>query len=304
MLWLLSSLAFALSCGDPFTAEEFTELVDRAEAALDNDDVMGHGQTWIRMKESLPCMEEPLPTEQWARYLIGYAIIRHATGEEWRAPVITALTIHPEVPRDYGHDDIRLFPQPPEEPLRGLPLAPDESFLLDGRPIELAPPRLEGPHVLQLEGEPFKTRLVIDDDFPPDWLAPPETFAPAPRPEPEEVAEDTEPDQPKRDKPVREKKEKPERAPRAAADRKRSPVLPIAGGTLAALGTTAALASYFGATGDDAEFDSPREWNRATLVNAVGWTAAGVGAGLVTVHLVGGATVNVGPGQVRFHARF
>ncbi|TNE87474.1 MAG: hypothetical protein EP330_18595 [Deltaproteobacteria bacterium] len=287
---LLTAAAHALGCADPFTAEEFVQLVEEADDALDHDDVMAHGQTWVRMKESLPCMEEPVPAEAWARYLIGYAILRHATGENWRAPLITALGIDPDIARDYGHEDIRQFPVPPDEGYRGLPLAPGERFLLDGKPLNTAPPRLDGPHILQLAGERYVTRLVIDREFPSDWLAPPETFAPPAASEPAPVEPEVD--------------ERSEKTPRERSSTKRSPVLLVAGGTLAAGGTAMALGSYFAATRDDANYQSPGPWNTLTGLNVAGWAGAAAGAGLITVHVVSGPRVSAGPGRVSVSGRF
>jgi hypothetical protein len=277
LLW--AAQALAMNCPDPFTVEEFRALVEEAERALDYDDVMAHGMTWTRMKENLPCLEEPLPKDDWARYLIGYAIVRHATGDAWRAPLRTALTIDPDIERDYGDDDIRLYPVPPEEEMRGLELAPGESFLLDGLVIPVAPPFLEGPHILQMAGSPYKTRLVIDRDFPMDWLAMPE-IEPVEEPEPE-----------------------PE--PVAVPEVARTPGkgLLLTGAGLGALGLGAGIGTWVLATSED-NWTNETRFDTLTTVNAVGWTAAGLGGGLVAFHLVRGARISAGARSVHLSGRF
>lgn len=281
MVLILAAQALALGCSDPFTVEEFRELIEAADEALDLDDVMGHGQTWVRMKESLPCLEEPLPKDDWARYLIGFAIIRHATGEEWRAPLRTALHIDPDIKRDYGHDDIRLYPVPPVEEVRGLELAPGESFLLDGLVIPVAPPFLEGPHILQLAGSPYKTRLLIDEDFPGDWLAIPEPEpAPVVEPEPE-----------------------PEPVMGPPVVRPRGKGLLVTGVGLGAVGASAGLVTWIAATTRTA-WRNDESFLVLTDVNTVGWGLAGIGGGLVTVHLLRGKQVAVGPRSVALEGTF
>lgn len=280
----LATLAFALPCADPFTADEFGALVSTAETALDNDDVMGHGQTWVRIKESMPCMVDPLSRDKWARYLIGYAIIRHATGEEWRASLLTALRIDPHIDRDYGHDDIRLFPVPPPEELRGLPLAQNETFLLDGLVMHTAPPHLEGPHVIQMAGSPYKTRLVIDQAFPSDWLA-------------ADYREEAEP-QPAAPDPVTSAPE-----PVALEPQRGSKPLLFTGLALGAAGTAAVAVTFFKGTGNSTDFENPQQFEGLVIANAVSWGVVGVGTGLVSIHVVKSLRVDVGPGHVGIRGR-
>ena len=70
LLWLWAAEGFAAPCADPLTVEEFREIVDRADEALDNDDVIAHGETWRTIKQNIDCLGEPVPKDDWARYLI------------------------------------------------------------------------------------------------------------------------------------------------------------------------------------------------------------------------------------------
>lgn len=267
MLALLLSLAHASPCADGWTAENLRSLADRADTALDSDDMVAHAQTFAELRESAECLREPVSAEQWARMLVSLALVEHALARDWRSPLTAALIAFPGVNHQVGPDDIRQFPLPFPDETHYIPVASDGIFFLDGRQVTAVPPgELAGPHLVQSYAEgTWETRYLEDAPYPSNWLA-------------------------------------PTSAETAATVNKRTPVLLIGGAGAAAVGVATAAGSYFSARGRE----SVTEGGEAALkaVNYSGWALAGAGAGLVTVHFVTGATVSAGPGGLAVGGRF
>lgn len=261
MLILLSTVAFA-ACEVALTGAGVTTLVEAADDALEQDDLLAHGEALKAFRERVVCLEEPLSPRDWADFLVRLAVVENALGREWRAPLITALTVHPEVSRNFGPDDIQTFPQPRPDRTHYVPLADDAEFYLDGQRVRSVPPSdLPGPHVAQsfADGR-WDTRYLLDEPYPSNWLAPEPLQA---------VVVDKE----------------PSKKPRVAL---------ILGGSLASLGTGLAVGTAAYATGQT-EVTHQAE-AQLTAANVAGWSAAGVGAGLVVLSITGSKKVSIGAG--------
>jgi hypothetical protein len=267
LLALLFSVTHAAPCEEAWTVEDLRDLADRADRALDTDDMVTHAKTFRELRESAECIREPVSAEEWARMLVSLALVEHALERDWRSPLTAALTAFPGVDHQTGPDDIRQFPLPVADETHYVPVAGDGIFFLDGRQVTAVPPGdLTGPHLVQSYAEgTWETRYLEDAPYPSNWLAP-------------SSAEGT------------------------ATVSKRPPMLLIGGAGAATVGVATAAGSYFSARGRD----SVTEEGEAALkaVNYSGWALAGAGAGLVTVHFVTGATVSAGPGGLAVGGRF
>lgn len=248
------------------TSADLRSLADRADAALDTDDMVEHAQAFTELRTRAECFEEPVSSKEWARLLVSLSLVEHALGRSWRAPLSAALLADPTVNHTVGPADIRGFIAPQPDETHYIPVANDGVFFLDGRQITSAPPGdLDGPHIVQSYAEGrWETRYVEDEPYPSNWLAPLQTEQTLTR--------------------------------RSAA--------PLALGVgLAAIGSAAGTASWIASRGT--EYPSAGTETALKATNIAGWTAAAVGAGLATVHLATGrASVNFGPGHIRLSARF
>ena len=112
MLLALTAPALAAPTCEPFSEEDFRELVARSKAAIGADDVVGHGALYRQLQAQLPCLEVQLPKEPWAEFLVGMAVVEYALGRAWEPPLRTALEVYPLVVRDYGPPEIREYPAP------------------------------------------------------------------------------------------------------------------------------------------------------------------------------------------------
>ena len=267
ILALLATLAQAAPCEGAWTVDDLRALADRADTALDADDMVAHARTFTELRQSAECIREPLSAEEWARMLVGLALVRHALDYDWRSPLRSALIAFPAVNHQMGPDDIRNFPLPVVDETYYVPVAGDGIFFLDGRQVSAVPPGdLPGLHIVQSYAEgSWETRYLEDAPYPGNWLAP-------------TSAETT------------------------ATVNKRPPVLLIGGASIAAVGVATGAGSYFAARSRE----SVTEGGEATLkaANIGGWALAGVGAGLVTVHLITGTKVSAGPGGLAIGGLF
>ncbi|MBT3224139.1 MAG: hypothetical protein HN348_34155, partial [Proteobacteria bacterium] len=163
-----------------FTEAGFRELNQRAYDAIAIDDVVGHGALYREIQQNLPCMNEQLPKDAWAEFLVGLAVVEHAMGRKWADPLSTAIGIHPTVKRDYGAPEIREFTgMEPKQTGKQVPL--DAIYFLDGVATTKIP-ELRGTHVAQRfkEGK-WTSRVLFDEQWPGDWI---EEEEPEPDPEP------------------------------------------------------------------------------------------------------------------------
>lgn len=268
-LWLSLTTALAGPCDTAMTVDELRGLADRANAALDMDDMVTHARAFTDLRERAECIREPVSAEEWARMLVSLALVEHALGRNWRAPLTAALLAFPGVDHQVGPDDIRNFPLPTPDPTHYIPVADDGIFFLDGRQVTSVPPGdLEGPHLVQSYAEgTWETRYLSDAPYPGNWLAPVSST---------------------------------ETTTRVG---KRSPVPLVAGLGLAVAGTGAGLGSWAVAQGKGA--DTPAGTiSTLKATNIAGWTLAGVGAGLVSWHLIGGTRVSAGPNHIQLQGAF
>ena len=70
--------------------------------ALENEDALAYGQTYKRLQEKLGCLQEPMPRNTWARFLVGRALFEFALGEKWQDALQTAVDIDPESQPGFG----------------------------------------------------------------------------------------------------------------------------------------------------------------------------------------------------------
>jgi hypothetical protein len=159
------------------TADAFKKLVDDAMAAIDDDDLVRHGQVFRAMQDQLPCLDEAVPVDAWSTFLVGFAVVEYAMGREWEQALDAVLRVSPDVERSYGPVEVRNYAsgvdfQP--EGARALPA--DAHFVLDGVPISVEP-ALGKLHIVQRELDGvWSTFLLQGEDFPDQWKAPEEVI--------------------------------------------------------------------------------------------------------------------------------
>lgn len=185
---LLFSNARAEECA-PLDPGGVRARVDEARVAVDRDDLVSFAEVRRALFRDLPCLEEPLPTDAWARFLLDEAVVAYALGEAWEDPLATALALEPTLPRGDLPPALRDWSVEPP-PIDGGALGPGE-FLLDGEPLA-AVPTLAGLHVVQRrQDDGWTTRVLRNAPFPTEWQAsrrPVPMPAPVPAPLPEPVA--------------------------------------------------------------------------------------------------------------------
>lgn len=286
LMWMALSLAQAFPCDVETTAADFASLASRAEEAIAAEDIVGHARVFSEIRDRASCLQEQAPAREWARLLVTFAVVQHALDRAWREPLTAAMVADPEVDTQAGPPDIRGYPRISPDESHWPAVAGDAAFYLDGRPVERVPPgAMLGPHLAQsFADDRWETLYLVDEPYPWNWLAP--TTAPhpestwQPEPEPEKVAVST-------------------RFERVGY---RSPVPLATGAGLVALGTGTGVATWAATLGRDRA--SIAQERTLKIANVVGWSAAGIGTGLVTVHVATGGLLTVGPGHLRLAGRF
>lgn len=270
---ILASVAVPMAaraeCPIPLDDAGFRASVDRAQTAIDDGDVIGHGAAWRDLQARIPCLQAPPPADAWAEFLVGFAVVEHALGRAWEPALATALRIHPAVRRDYGPERLQTWTPPPVGAT--TPLLPE--IWVDGLPADRAAARLDGPHILQRRRDGVWESLVVSDAPPPsDWT------------------------------PTAPTEEPPPATPSLPAAPRPGKLLRIVGYSLAGAGVAGAIGSAL-YTSDgirDPEGDDP--WTEGEVraikaVNAGSWGLAAVGVGLaITGHVQGARQVSAGVG--------
>lgn len=263
---------------------EFKDQVDRAQSAIDDGDVLGHGAAWRALQAGIPCLDVPVPVDAWAKFLVGYAVVEHALGRDWEPALRTALRIQPAVSRDYGPEALRTW-TPTDG---GLRVDVASGVWIDGVQAE-STGALTGPHILQRRRDgAWESQVVTSAPLPDGWE--PSSDPPASdRTEPVVV-----PDPPASD-----------RGP------SRGKALRIAGWSAAGVGAIGGLGSALYTVDGirDPDGDDPWSETEVTAVKAVNigaWSLFAVGTGVAVVgHVQRGSavSVNVGPRGVGLHVR-
>ncbi len=175
MLRLLAAstiFAFASSAQaacEPIGAGEFSLMINEANEAIDDDDLVKHGQIYRKMQASVPCLEEQLPSKLWSEFLVGQALVEFALGREWKVPLEVALRIHPTVRRSFGPPDIRKYVATAVSNEDHPALPTDATYYMDGLRIEREP-EMVGLHIVQqLKNGVWNTRFLQRQPFPEDW---------------------------------------------------------------------------------------------------------------------------------------
>jgi len=175
LMALLMTPHVASAACSAMNTETFEKLVVQAQDAIDNDDLVAHGQVFRALQEQLPCMDAAVPSNDWAEFLIGFAMIEFVTGREWEHAMDVALTINGGTNPQYGPVEIRNYVTGVDYTPEGAPLLPEDAEVyLDGVRIRHAP-TLGRLHIVQRQrGGVWETRVVQNEPFPEDWLAPAE----------------------------------------------------------------------------------------------------------------------------------
>ncbi|MCO4746808.1 MAG: hypothetical protein KC912_18575 [Proteobacteria bacterium] len=240
-------MASASPCETPLGATDVAEVVEAADAALRDDDLIAFGEVFKGLRERTKCLDVAVSPDPWARFLVYQAIVELALGREWRPSMLTALHISPNVPHDFGPADIRGFVTSVPDKTHWVPVATDATFYLDGIRVDAVPPaELAGPHIAQsfADGR-WDSRYLEDEPYPSNWLAPPEIDAPS---------------------------------------KKASPVVPIVGTSLAVIGAGLGIGTY--AASRSVEYPSEGTETALKATNVGGWSLAGVGGVLAGTSLV------------------
>jgi hypothetical protein len=166
---LLGVSASSHAACEPLGAGEIGVMLEQANEAIDDDDLVRHGQIYRQMQASLPCLEEQLPSKLWAEFLVGLSLVEFAMGREWKIPLEVALRVYPTVQRSFGPPEIRNF-VPTAQNTDDNPLLPTDSmYYFDGVRIEREP-NIVGLHIVQqLKNGVWNTRLLQRQPFPEDW---------------------------------------------------------------------------------------------------------------------------------------
>ena len=163
----LGSPAWAVC--EPLGAGEIGLMLEEANEAIDDDDLVRHGQIYRKLQSSLPCLEEQLPSKLWAEFLVGLSLVEFAMGREWEVPLEVALGVYPTVQRSFGPPDIRNFIPTATSDEDNPALPTDATYYLDGIRIEREP-NIVGLHIVQqLKNGVWNTRLLQRQPFPEDW---------------------------------------------------------------------------------------------------------------------------------------
>lgn len=177
MMWLWAALSLAQAAPPECTPLTEADLADRIHASLDaihRADLQGHRAIIGDLEQRLPCLDFVPPPERWAELLVGLAIVEHAEGGDWQAPLTTALRIDPEVHLLVGPSHtFRTWevPEPSTEP--GRPVPPGVRIYLDGELVSEV--RHDGGlHLAQRRtGDGWNTLLLRDEPLPEAWFEEP-----------------------------------------------------------------------------------------------------------------------------------
>ncbi len=165
---LLASQAAWAQC-TTFDEGEFRNIVDASQKAIDQDDAYKHKQLWAEFLRTLPCLENQLPKDAWAQFLVAESIVRYTTEKNWEGSLDTALGIWPDVP---GVPEFILDewgPKAPKAPL-DKPIPDGTTLFLDGVLVD-KPLMLMGLHIVQqLKDGEWDSRMIEDENWPDAWF--------------------------------------------------------------------------------------------------------------------------------------
>lgn len=155
------------------TAQGFEGFVGDAMSAIDDDDLVRHGAVFRAMQEQLPCLDSQVPTDAWAEFLVGFAVVEYAMGREWEHAMDSALRIHPSVPREFGPVEVRSYASNLDLEPAGNPALPtDAEFYVDGKQVTREP-ALGKLHIVQRKKDGvWSTFLLQGQPWPEEWKAP------------------------------------------------------------------------------------------------------------------------------------
>lgn len=255
-LLLFSALLFPTQAFSACTYTGQTDLkqfLDHSSEAIERDDLIDHGATVRNIKEALPCLNGQLQAVDWASFLVGLSTVEFATGGEWRSLLNTAYRIDPNLHIDYGAPEFRQhLPKKSVSEMRTV--AANGRYFLDGIPLTEVG-KLNGLHIGQrsMDGD-WETRVLENDPFPEEWLAP----KPVATPSSAEAAVETKP-------------------------QKKGVGLLIAGGAMTVAGTAGGVGSYITLT--NTQYPTKKQASTMTAVNVASWSVAitGIGLGVVGI---------------------
>jgi hypothetical protein len=184
VILLLGAARAAEPTCERWSADGLVAWNDRAQAAIDREDVVGHGAIWRELQASLPCLDGPVPVDAWAELLAGLALVEFAMGYAWEEPLATAIALRPDLSASLPEPLSTFAPPAPGAP--GAPLAGE--VWIDGARASVEPP--VGLHLAQRRADGgWETVLVRGGPLPVGWRAdapappsPPAADAPPRRP--------------------------------------------------------------------------------------------------------------------------
>jgi hypothetical protein len=126
----------------------------------------------------LPCLEFVPRSERWAELLVGIAIVEYSQQGDWKAPLATALHIHPGVARLVGPLHEMYAWEPPAAPQMTEQTIPEGvRIYLDGELLTRVS-QTPGLHLAQRRtGDGWTTLLMRDGEIPSGWFDEPSLLA-------------------------------------------------------------------------------------------------------------------------------
>ncbi len=176
ILALLVAVAAAWTVGcEPLTEADLADRIHGSLDAIHRADVEGHRAIIRDLEQRLPCLDYVPSPERWAELLVGIAIVEHAAGGDWQAPLATALRIDPDVHLLVGPTHPFRSWSPPIEggvPERAVP--DGVRIYLDGELVEVVRDTA-GIHLAQRRtGDGWTTLLLRGEAVPDAWFEEPD----------------------------------------------------------------------------------------------------------------------------------
>lgn len=176
---MIVALLVAIASAQAPSCEPLTEadLADRIHGSLDaihRADVEGHRAIIRDLEQRLPCLDYVPSPERWAELLVGIAIVEHASGGDWQAPLITALRVDPDVHLLVGPTHpFRSWTPPGDAGVRERAVPDGVRIYLDGEVVQIVRDSA-GIHLAQRRtGDGWTTLLLRGEPVPDAWFEEP-----------------------------------------------------------------------------------------------------------------------------------
>lgn len=155
----------------PLEQGAFRVTLRAAQDALLSADVAAHERVMTGLQARIPCFAFVPTPHEWAELLVGAAVVAHATGGDWQAPLATAIHLFPEVERPVGGaHGLATWVPPPATPPTALEIPSEARIFVDGT-VALLQPRPVGMHLYQRRTDRgLESILALDEPLPAHWL--------------------------------------------------------------------------------------------------------------------------------------